>query len=361
MTDRERFLRLMNYEPVDRHPIHLVEPWCDTLLRWRNEGLPAGITDVHDYLGVPRLHAINIVGEFPYYPKFETRILERDENFEISIDSDGRTVRAFKDHTSMPERIDFPVKDGEDLRRVMDEHLDITDLDARFGAGFEESVKRKTVDNPNALVITNGGGYYWQLRSMAGVEVASYLLHDEPALVEELFERIFVLVMEGLRRVTARVQVDVIGYGEDLACKTGPLLAPSMVRELILPRYRAALDVAHEKNINLTWYDSDGDFRMLIPDFLSIGINGFAPCEVAAGMDPVELRKTFGKELRMLGGFDKRIVAAGKEAIDAEFERLRPVIEEGGYLPAIDHSVSSDISWDNYRHFLDAVQKHSGH
>ncbi|MBU0714014.1 MAG: hypothetical protein KJ964_01490 [Verrucomicrobia bacterium] len=84
-----------------------------------------------------------------------------------------------------------------------------------------------------------------------------------------------------------------------------------------------------------------------------------APCEVAAGMDPVALRRTFGKSLRLFGGFDKRLVAQGKAAIDAEFRRLQPVIKEGGYLPAIDHSVSADISWDNYRHFVDAVRKAS--
>jgi len=100
---------------------------------------------------------------------------------------------------------------------------------------------------------------------------------------------------------------------------------------------------------------------MFLPDYLSIGINGVAPCEVAANMDPVALRKTFRKDLRLIGGFDKRIVPLGKAAILAEFERLKPAIEEGGFLPGIDHSVSSDISWDNSRHFVEAVQRDSGH
>jgi uroporphyrinogen decarboxylase len=88
---------------------------------------------------------------------------------------------------------------------------------------------------------------------------------------------------------------------------------------------------------------------------LSAGINGLAPCEVAAGMDPVPLRRSFRREVRMMGGFDKRIVAAGKAAIQAEFERLRPVIEGGGFIPAIDHSVSADISFDDYRNYLDTL------
>ncbi len=74
-------------------------------------------------------------------------------------------------------------------------------------------------------------------------------------------------------------------------------------------------------------------------------------------MEPVALRRQFGRELRLIGGFDKRIVAQGRKAIDAEFARLKPVIDEGGFIPAIDHSVSADISFDNYRYYLDAVLK----
>ena len=359
MTDRERFSKLMNYDSVDRHPIHLVGPWPDTLTRWYKEGLPADVTDVHEYLGVSHIKVINVALD-PLYPKFEAKVIRDEGDFEISQDNYGRTVRQFKDHTSMPEWIDFPVKDGADLRKILDEHFDVDQVISRMSADLEKTFAR-IEKNPESLVMTNGGGYYWLLRSLTGVEIASYMLYDATDSVDELFERLFTVIMAGLKDITSKVQVDVVGYGEDLACKTGPLISPAMVREMMLPRYKKALDFLHQQGVRSTWYDSDGDLRMFLPDFLSIGINGVAPCEVAANMDPVALRKTFGKDLRLIGGFDKRIVPLGKAAIYAEFERLKPVIEEGGFLPAIDHSVSSDISWDNYRHFVEAVQLYSGH
>lgn len=49
MTERERFLRTMSYQPVDRRPLHLVGPWPDTLQRWYHEGLPRGV-DVAPHL-----------------------------------------------------------------------------------------------------------------------------------------------------------------------------------------------------------------------------------------------------------------------------------------------------------------------
>jgi uroporphyrinogen decarboxylase len=134
-------------------------------------------------------------------------------------------------------------------------------------------------------------------------------------------------------------------------------MSREMFRRYILPRYRKAMGLARELGIRYTWYDSDGDVRPFIPDYLDAGIDCLAPCEVAAGMDPPELRRSFGRGLRMIGGFDKRVVALGPAAIAAEFARLQPLIAEGGYIPAIDHSVPADVSWDNYRHYIDAVQR----
>jgi hypothetical protein len=59
----------------------------------------------------------------------------------------------------------------------------------------------------------------------------------------------------------------------------------------------------------------------------------------------------------MGGGFDKRIVSAGPDAVKRELERLSPLIREGGLILGIDHSVPADVSWDNYRHYIDAIVK----
>jgi len=356
MNDRERFLRTMRYEPVDHRPLHLVGAWGDTIQRWRQEGLPEGV-DANALLGVKSIHLANVGPAAGIFPPFEERVIREETEVTIALDSYGRTVKNFKNHTSMPEWIDFPVKTGDDLRRLMDQHFDVSNLEARFPPDWERKTREAAARDD--IILVDGGCYYNTLRNLAGVENASYLLYDAPELVDELFERYFAVVMAGLERAVKIVKIDLIGFGEDIAYKTGTLISPEMFRRMILPRYRKAMEFAHAHGIDLTWYDSDGDIRAFIPDYLAVGINGLEPCEVAAGMDPVELRRTFGKSLRLIGGFDKRLVAQGKAAIDAEFRRLQPVIKEGGYLPAIDHSVSADISWDNYRHFIDALRKAS--
>ncbi|MGD0092516.1 MAG: hypothetical protein ABSE73_21585, partial [Planctomycetota bacterium] len=305
LTHRERFLRTLRYEPVDRRPVYLAGPWHDTLARWHKEGLPADVTDVHEYLRVKGsgYQITNITPVAGLYPLFEQQVLREEGEFIFKRDDYGRTVRDFKAHTSLPEWLDFPVKGPADLRRLLDEHFDVTNLDARFAPDWAD--KARAAEARGDIVLIDGGCYYWTLRSVAGVAGASYLLYDSPDLVDELCERYFAVVMEGLRRAVKIVKVDLIGFGEDFAFKTGPLLSPEMFRRFIQPRYAKAMALAREHGIDLAWHDSDGDCRLLLPDMLAAGVNGTVPCEVAAGMDPVALRQRFGRDLRMGGGFDK--------------------------------------------------------
>ncbi|OAM90586.1 hypothetical protein OH491_02275 [Termitidicoccus mucosus] len=357
MTPRERFLNTLNYQPVDQRPCYLAWPWFDTLARWRREGLPDGVTDVHEHLGVSGLgyRVSNITPAAGVFPDYPVKILREDGEFIYKTDRYGRTAKEFKDHSSFPEWLEFPVKTPEDLRRLLDEHFDVDNLDARFPADWLEQVH--AAEQRGDVILIDGGCYYWTLRSVAGVDGAGYLLYDAPELVGELFERYHAVVMEGLRRAVKVTRVDIIGFGEDFACKSGPLLSPAMFRDMILPHYKKVMDFAHAHDVRLTWHDSDGDYRLLLPDMLSAGVNSTCPCEVASGMEPVGLRRQFGRELRIGGGFDKRIVPLGRSAVAAEFARLRPVIEEGGYIPGIDHSIPADVSYDRYREYVDELVK----
>lgn len=162
MTDKERLLKTYRYEKVDRRPLHLVGAWPDTLARWRKEGLPENVKDIHEYLGVKPLRLMNVTGIAGIYPPFEQKILKEDAETIAKIDSCGRTVLDFKHHTTMPEWLDFPVKSGSDLRRVMDEHFNVSDLDARFDADWKERVRRAKEED--CVVLLDGGCFYSTLR-----------------------------------------------------------------------------------------------------------------------------------------------------------------------------------------------------
>ena len=129
----------------------------------------------------------------------------------------------------------------------------------------------------------------------------------------------------------------------------------------MLPHYRKFTDFVRGRGVDVIWVDSDGNIDELIPLFMEGGVTGTFPLEVAAGMDALALRKQYGTSLWMVGNIDKRALATGKRAIDEEVAKKVPrLIAGGGYFPGVDHSVPSDVSYDDYRYYLDAVRKAAG-
>ena len=59
----------------------------------------------------------------------------------------------------------------------------------------------------------------------------------------------------------------------------------------------------------------------------------------------------------MAGGFSKRILAAGADAIAAEIDRLAPLVEEGGFICFCDHRVPPDVSFENYLFYVQRAKE----
>ena len=76
------------------------------------------------------------------------------------------------------------------------------------------------------------------------------------------------------------------------------------------------------------------------------------PLERAAGMDPVKLREKYGKELLLWGGVDKRVLAGSKQEIKEHLQELAPLVEAGGYIPTVDHTVQPGVSLENFKYYM---------
>ena len=89
----------------------------------------------------------------------------------------------------------------------------------------------------------------------------------------------------------------------------------------------------------------------MIDLYQEIGMDYLSPFEAASGCDVVRTGRE-RPDLLISGGFDKRIIAQGKEAIDREIERIMPVMKKrGGYIPTCDHGVPEEVSFENYMYY----------
>jgi uroporphyrinogen decarboxylase len=104
---------------------------------------------------------------------------------------------------------------------------------------------------------------------------------------------------------------------------------------------------------------SCGDVNPFLPELIEIGVDGLNPLEVKAGMDPLHLKKTYGRQLLLHGGINA-VLWNDLSAIEAEMRKVLPVVKEnGGYIFASDHSIPQSVSLEGFRRIM-ALAKELG-
>ena len=351
MNNRTRYLKTMRFEPVDHPPLTAGGEWATTRTRWEAEGLPQG-ANLDDYFGLEPLPLRPIGIDTLVWPRFEQKVLEETDEFVVKINARGVKERNFKHGNSMPEHLEYPIKGPGDLAWVR-ERLN-PDTPGRTEPNWLADARREQA--AGAVIFCNGGMYFGFLNEHMGTQDLMYAYFDCPQFIHQVNDLLCACCERALEKALPQFRLDSIGLHEDMGYKNGPLISPAMFREFMTPYYKRAMRQPDAYDIDIRWMDSDGDIRRLIPLWLEVGINCFSPLEVAAGMDVVQLRKEYGEQVLMIGGFDKRILAAGKQAIKRELKRIRPVIEGGGYIPGIDHSIPHDVPWENYCCFIEGLK-----
>lgn len=355
MTSRERFLRVMRYEDFDHVPfISGMGPWPETVERWKGEGYDP---DNPPEFGWERWE-FRTQWFFPH-PPFEREVVEEDEETVLYVNHEGILMRERKDHpfSSMPQFVRFPVETRKDFHAFWKERMQ-PDTAARIGKDWQEKLhSHRGRDYPFIVISDRWGGFFGPLRNLTGVERLCELFYDDPALVEEMMDAVADFIIAMMAPILDHMDLDAYGFWEDMAYKTGPLIGPEMVRRYMLPRYRRVVEFMRSRGVEFIVLDSDGDISSLIPVWLEAGIDTIYPFEAQAGMDVVKVRREYGRELRIWYGIDKRALARGPQAIDAELARVEPLMREGGYVPATDHSIPPDVSFPNYCYYMESLQK----
>ncbi len=187
----------------------------------------------------------------------------------------------------------------------------------------------------------------------AGVSLAFY---DMPAIIHRINQFALDIFMRHLSTILEVLPADVLYLQEDISGVNGPLISPRMFDEFVAPYYSQLVPMLRSKGVRHVLVDTDGDFRRLIPNFTKVGVDGFLPVDVNAGVDIVSVREQY-PDLQFVGGFNKLRMADGPEAIDQEFQRLLPVIRQGGYLPGADHQVAPNTPLEYYKYYIGRLKE----
>ncbi|MEN8254307.1 MAG: uroporphyrinogen decarboxylase family protein [Verrucomicrobiota bacterium] len=381
MTNRERVKAILHYEDCDRLPIVHFGYWRETLRKWADEGHIAreqaegwadgNVIDLElsrmlgfDFNWYSNFHTANgilpgfeceVVAEFPDGSKHV-----RDGNGVVVLQKPGahgippEIGHTLKDRASWEEHYKHRLRFSSER---VDEALVNTGRDmVPFNAGGKEFLQSDDRDFHYGLFV---GSLFGQIRDWLGVENTAYLYADDPDLFREIIDTSAELRFECAKYVLETgAKFDFAHFWEDICFKNGPLVSPSVFNEFVGPHYKRLTELVAGYGIDIVSVDCDGWIDSLIPTWLENGVNTMFPIEVGtwnASIAP--WREQYGKELRGVGGMRKYVFAQDRVAVDAEVERLKPLVGLGGYIPCPDHRIAPDAEWDNVRYYCDKMHR----
>jgi hypothetical protein len=315
MNHVERFRAVMDFKPVDRLPRWEWAMWWDeTIGRWKKEGLPGELNEVIDiaqYFGLD-----------PY------------QQFWFS--TTDNTIEAVQHHV-------------EGIVSNMDDYLAVRPrLFPDHGAAIASMrpwAERQA--RGEAVVWISIEGCFWFPRTLMGFTKISLALYDQPELIHRMNEDLTQFNLKLLDEVARTCPPTFATIAEDMSYNHGPMISKEHFEEFIAPYYRRILPRFQEMG-TMVLVDTDGDVTKLVPWLMGEGIHGVLPLERQAKVDGMALRRQFPR-LRMVGHFDKMTMNRGEAAMRGEFERLRPLMATGGFIPSVDHQTPPGVSMEEYR------------
>jgi len=381
MTNRERAAAILHYEPYDRMPVVHFGYWTETLQKWAEEGhmtheearawSDGNPTDavISGRLGFDFDWQCMFGPPAGLRPNFERLVVKEFPDGSRHVrNPHGAVIWEKPDSTGIPAEVDHLLKDRASWEehykwryqwseeRVTKAHVRVGDHMERWDEGGLEFLRNGTRDYPYGL---HCGSLYGHIRDVLGLQGSCYMLVDDEDLLDEMIETVGDLAYRNTKYVLeAGVKFDFAHFWEDICFKSGPLIRPDVFRAKVGPHYKRITDLLRECGIDVVSLDCDGKIDELVPIWLDNGVNTMFPIEVGTWKASIApWREKFGQGLRGVGGTDKKVFARDREAIDAEVERLKPLVDLGGYIPCIDHRIPPDARWDLVRYYCERMRE----
>lgn len=314
MNSRERFLETMRYGRPDRVPYFEEGIRRDVIRAWRSQGLP---------------RESDLALMFPS---------DRREDIEPNLEPRPK----FRKWPTSGSQLD-------DLRRRLDPYGR-----GRLPMGWSKRV-RSWKKREHALMLRIHRGFFLTMGVHDWRRFAELmdLLVDDLEFVREAMAIQGEFAAGLAERVLREVEVDAVLFSEPIGGSHQPLISPQMYENLVLTSYEPIMQVLRRYGVEIIVFVTYANSRILLPSILKWGFNCLWACEVnLEAMDYRQLRREFGRDLRLIGGIDLDALRRDKEAIRREIQQKVPfLLAEGGYVPLADGRVRPDVPFENYVYY----------
>ena len=398
LTPRERVLMALNHEEPDRIPIDFgamrstgISVSAYMKLREKlgiTEGRPK-LYDLMQWLAEPelpvleRLHG-DVVQLHRYRPTYGLDIGEWREwttpdghevlvphGFDPVLMPDGSRVIMDGDRiiARMPKDghwfdLEYHPLANAATYRDIDEYQfpTIGDDEIEF---ISREAKRLHDETDYAILASFGGNVFEQGQFDFGWQNFMTLLAGDPDLAMYYMDKLTDSVIEQLKKWLPAVRdyVQIVQVGDDLGMQTGPQISPKMYREMIKPFHTRIYQYIKENSDLFVFLHSCGSIYQLLPDIIEAGVDIINPVQyMAADMDPVRLKREFGKHLTFWGGgCDTQLVLTHGtiEEIQEETKRMISIFAPGGgFVFTTVHNILREIEPEKVLAVYDTAYEH---
>jgi len=378
MTPRERVVRALNREPVDRIPIDLGSHMSTGISAFAYWNLREHLGLATDDIWVPdlvqflayvdeetrqRFHCDCILLE-PRWTKatrwnprgsysfivpevFKPRHQEGKGWF---VSRDDRTMR-------MPEGGYF--FDGAWMS-----NWEVRDEDATIAlyAKEAERIYRETPYATNFVGYSRGYGFG---SFFGGLEHAVAMTLDPKAERQRLLE-ICDRKIEHFKKINRAFgqYIQLITIGDDMGMQNGPMANPDVIGDVCGPAYTRFCKFVHDNSDIKIFMHNCGSIRALMPHICDWGIDAINPVQISCyGMDPQELVDEFGDRITFWGGgccTQSVLGTASPQDVSTHVRKLMAIFrQKNGFVFTQVHNILGNVPPENIVAMFDSAYESS--
>ena len=204
--------------------------------------------------------------------------------------------------------------------------------------------------------------FWHDANELLGMENLMLKMHDQPDLVDAVFEHVVDYYFEVSRRIfeTAADSIDIFFIGNDFGSRMGPLISEAMFRRFVFPHLQRLARLGHDFGLKVMMHCCGG-FVPLIPAMIEAGLDGLQALQPSTrGMDPAALKAAFGHKLVLNGCVDSHhtlIKGTPESARDTTRKLLQIMKPGGGFVLSASHDwILEETPVENVLAMFDAAR-----
>lgn len=158
--------------------------------------------------------------------------------------------------------------------------------------------------------------------------------------------------------------IQLVTLADDMGSQQGPMCSPGYIAEFCMPYYKRFCAFVHAHSDIKVFLHNCGSIKPLIPMLIDAGIDVLNPVQVSAdNMDPQELKDEFGRKICFWGGGcdTQNVLGTGTpQAVADNVRRLAGVFKPGGgFVFNQVHNIMGNVPPENIVAMLDTAYEHS--